>query len=72
MSVEFTKEEKRQTFDSLRQFLADQPNFFEDSETLPVRVSLLPISVSEFEGQCIEWCLQFLKKRLVKRPKSAM
>lgn len=65
MSVEFTKEEKRQTFDSLRQFLADQPNVFEDCETLPVRVSPLPLSISEFEGQCIEWCLQFLKKSKV-------
>lgn len=65
MTVEFTEEEKRQTFDSLRQFLADQPNVFEDIETLPVRVSPLPISVGEFEGQCIEWCLQFLKKSKV-------
>lgn len=62
MSVEFTEEEKRQTISFLRQVLADQPNVFEDCESLPLRVCPLPISVNELEGQCIDWCLQYLSK----------
>ena len=63
MSVQFTEEEQRETVDFLRQVVADRPNAFGQGETLPIRVSALAISVNEFEGQCIEWCLQYLNKR---------
>lgn len=62
MSVQFTEEEQRETVDFLRQVVADRPNAFGQGEALPIRVSALPISVNEFEGQCIEWCLQYLDK----------
>ena len=69
MSVQFSEEEKRETLDFLRQVVADRPNVFGDSEPLPIRVTPLPITVNELEGECIDWCLQYLNKRLVEATK---
>ena len=63
MSVLFTEEENRETIEFLRQFVALRPNAFGDDEPLPFRVTPLSISVNEIEGECIEWCLQYLNKR---------
>lgn len=65
MSVQFTEEEKRETVEFLHHFVAVRPNAFGGDEPLPFRVMALSISVSEVEGECIDWCLQYLKKRLV-------
>ncbi|KAJ7387965.1 Protein phosphatase 1E [Desmophyllum pertusum] len=62
MSVLFTEEENRETIEFLRQFVALRPNAFGDDEPLPFRVTPLSISVNEIEGECIEWCLQYLNK----------
>ena len=63
MSVQFTEEEKRETLEFLRQVVSDRPNVFGENDALPVRVTPLPISVNELEGECIDWCLQYLNKR---------
>lgn len=65
MSVLFTEEEKRETVEFLSHFVAVRPNAFGEDEPLPIRVTPLSISVHEVEGECIDWCLQYLKKRLV-------
>lgn len=65
MSVLLTEEEKQETVEFLRKFVALRPNIFGDDEPLPFRVTPLSISVSEVEGECIDWCLQYLTKRLV-------
>ena len=65
MSVKFTEEERRETLDFFRQLVADGPTAFGEGEALPVRVTPLPITVNELEGECIDWCLQYLSKRLV-------
>jgi len=65
MSVLFTEEEKRETVEFLRRFVAVRPNAFGEDEPLPFRVTPLSISVNEVEGECIDWCLQYLKLRLV-------
>ena len=64
MSVHITEEEKREALDFLRRFVADRPNAFGEGEVLPIRVNQPPITASELEGECIDWCLQFLNKRL--------
>lgn len=65
MSVLFTEEENRETVEFLRRFVAVRPNAFGEDEPLPFRVTPLSISVNEVEGECIDWCLQYLKFRLV-------
>ena len=60
---QFTEEEKRETLEFLRQVVSDRPNEFGENDALPVRVTPLPISVNELEGECIDWCLQYLNKR---------
>lgn len=65
MSILFTEEERRGTVEFLRNFAAVRPNAFGEDEPLPFRVTPLSISVYELEGECIDWCLQYLCKRLV-------
>lgn len=65
MSVLFTEEERRETVEFLRNFVAVRSNTFGEDEPLPFRVTPLWISVCELEGECIDWCLQYLNKRLV-------
>lgn len=65
MSLLLTEEEKRETDEFLRQFVAVRPNAFGEDEPLPFRVTPLSISVNELEGECIDWCSQYLTKRLV-------
>lgn len=62
MSVLFTEEERRETVEFLRNFVAVRSNAFGEDEPLPFRVTPLWISVCELEGECIDWCLQYLNK----------
>lgn len=62
MSVPLTEEEKRETLDFLRRFVADRPTAFGEGEPLPIRAISLAITVGELEGECIDWCLQYLRK----------
>ena len=63
MSVLFTEEEVHQTIEFVRRFVALRPDAFGEDEPLPFRVTPLSISVNELEGECIEWCMQYLNKR---------
>ena len=63
MSVLFTEEEVHQTIEFVRRFVALRPDAFGEDEPLPFRVTPLSISVNELEGECIEWCMQYLYKR---------
>ena len=63
MSIQLTEEEKVQTLSFLSQFVAHQPDPFEADAPLPLRVVPRSISLDELEGECIEWCLQYLSKR---------
>ena len=63
MSVLFTEEEVHQTIEFVRRVVALRPDAFGEDEPLPFRVTPLSISVNELEGECIEWCMQYLNKR---------
>lgn len=62
MSVPFTEEERQEALDFFRRFVADQTDAFGECENLPIRLSSLSITVNELEGECIDWCLQYLRK----------
>ena len=63
MSVEFTEEERLEAVEFLQKFASEHSRPIGEEDPLPVRVATLSVARDEVEGECIDWALEYLRRR---------
>lgn len=65
MSVEFTEKEKQRACEFLQKFADNHAKPIGEDDPLPFRVATLTLSETqgEIEGECIDWSLEYLRRR---------